>query len=45
MQNTGGPRNSRIFYLRIRLFAVSEYVLNLKIRGFFTYLPSIIRDF
>jgi hypothetical protein len=44
--NTGGPRNSRTFYLRIRLFAVlliiktnlakTVFLINLKI--------SVIRD-
>ena len=42
---TGGPRNSRIFYLRIRLFAVGKYVPNLKIRVFLPTLPRLFAIF
>ncbi len=42
---TGGPRNSRIFYLRIRLFAVGKYVLNLKIRVFLPNFPRLFAIF
>jgi hypothetical protein len=43
--STGGPRNSRIFYLRIRLFAVGKYVPNLKIRVFLPTLPRLFAIF
>jgi len=33
--NTGGPRNSRTFYLRIRIFKVQECVPNLKIHSLY----------
>jgi hypothetical protein len=31
---TGGPRNSRTFYLRIRLFAICKNIQKFKIREF-----------
>jgi len=37
--NTGGPRNSRTFYLQIRLFTLVKVVQN---EG--TYLPRISRE-
>ena len=43
--NTGGPRNSRTFYLRIRLFTMGKNVLKFGIRGILASFPSLIRDF
>jgi hypothetical protein len=43
--NTGGPRNSRTFYLRIRLFAIAKNVPKLTIRGLLVIAPSLIRGF
>ena len=45
LSTSGGPRNSRTFYMRIRLFAVTKYVPKLKIRGILGVSPSLIRDF
>ena len=42
---TGGPRNSRTFYLRIRLFTMGKNVLKFGIRGILASFPSLIRDF
>ncbi len=39
--NTGGPRNSRTFYLRIRLFAISENIPDLKICENCIQLPRL----
>jgi hypothetical protein len=38
---TGGPRNSRTFYLRIRLFAVSNFKPKFHIREFTVQLPRL----
>ncbi len=43
--HTGGPRNSRTFYLRIRLFAVIKNVPKFSIRGSLTIIPSLICSF
>jgi hypothetical protein len=42
---TGGPRNSRTFYLRIRLFAVLKNIPKLIIRGNLSLNPSLICGF
>ncbi len=39
--STGGPRNSRTFYLRIRLFAVNKSIPDLKIREFWYVFPQL----
>ncbi len=41
-RSTGDPRNSRTFYLRIRLFAVIKNVPKLSIRGSLALIPSLI---
>jgi hypothetical protein len=38
-RNTGGPRNSRTFYMRIRLFAVNKSIPDLRIREFCYVFP------
>ncbi len=39
--NTGGPRNSRTFYLRIRLFAICKHIPNLIICECLGDLPRL----
>ncbi len=43
--SAGGPRNSRILYLRIRLFAVSKNIPKFRIRDSLALIPSLIRGF
>ena len=45
LKNTGGPRNLRIFYLRICLFAVSLCRPNLKICKIYVLLPRLCAIF
>ena len=42
-RNTSGPRNSRTFYLRIRLFAVPKHIPNLNIREFISTSLAYMR--
>ncbi len=43
--DTVGPRNSRSFYLRIRLFAVLKNVPKFSIRGYLSLIPLLICGF
>ena len=43
--NTGGPRNSRTFYLRIRLFAVKENLPKFNICEFCIHFPRLYAIF
>ena len=41
---TGGPRNSRTFYPRIRLFTIGKNIAKFRIRGIFPRLFAIFDE-